>query len=137
VTLPQPESQCPVPANVDQALADRASSSGEWIAGLIATAMLDTVAQPGKLPQLLFPDMAEADVWRVWELAIAVGYRAGRMAARPRFSRAERARLQLALAEAGYTAMAGLADRTAATVTPPTAEHPADPEHDQVRGDHW
>jgi hypothetical protein len=101
--------------------------------------MLDQVGQPGKLPQLLFPDMAESDVWRVWELAIAVGYRAGRMAARPRFNRDTLARLQLALTEAGYTAMAGLADRTAATITPPTAEHPADPEHDdnEVRGEHW
>jgi hypothetical protein len=121
--------------DADQALAERAVSSGDFLAGILAAAMLDTLARPGQLPADLFPDIPEAHVQAVWQRALAVGYRAGKFAAAPRFNRDTLTRLQDQLAAAGYEAMAALAEHPLQAVAVPAGEHPADTEH--ARGEHW
>jgi hypothetical protein len=121
--------------DTDQALAERAVSSADFLAGILAAAMLDTLARPGQLPADLFPDIPEAHVQAVWQRALVVGYRAGKFANAPRFNRDTLNRLQLALADAGYQAMAALAEKPLQAVAIPAGEHPADTEH--TRGEHW
>ncbi|MFD7867989.1 hypothetical protein [Streptomyces sp. NPDC059783] len=111
--------------STDTALADRCQTSGDYLAGLIAHGMLATVSRPDRLPELLFPDTDPAVVRAVWETALAVGYRAGKEAARPTWTPDALARLRAELDTAGYTAMGRLAARSA-TVHPP--RHPADTE---------
>ncbi|MFC7794562.1 hypothetical protein [Streptomyces cinereoruber] len=103
---------------IDQALADRAASHGEYLAGLIARAELDVVGQPTKLPALLFPDIAPDDVDQVWRQALAVGYRLGRIVERPDWDAAGIQRLRNALTEAGYRQMARQVDRSRAVTRP-------------------
>lgn len=122
-------------ADADQTLTRRATTSGDWIAGLIAYAMLDTAGTPTKLPHLTFPDDNPDTVARVWQAALAVGFRAGQLAGAPRFHRDALHRHQTALADAGYTAMANLGQQTL-TLLPPPPPHPADPDHTDVRGGH-
>lgn len=95
----------PDPAAVDAVLAERARSDGEFIAGLILAAELDTVGSPRKLPMDLWPDADPAVVAEVWSRALAVGVRAGRFMSAPRFYRDKLASLQGQLAEAGFAAM--------------------------------
>lgn len=121
--------------DADQALARVAVSSADFLAGIIADSMLDTVARPGQLPADLFPDIPEAHVMAVWKRALVVGYRAGKFANAPRFNRDTLARLQDQLAAAGYEAMAALTEPTLRAVAVPAGEHPADTEH--TRGEHW
>lgn len=113
----------------DQALAAMCSTSGEHLSGIIAVAMLDTVGQPDKLPTLLFPDLDPDIVERVWNAALPVGFRLGRLVDRPQWDAASLRRLRAALADAGYTSMAGLAERSHRTTahpadTEPVREHP-------------
>lgn len=127
----------PAPADVDQDLTERCVTSGEVIAGHIARGMLDVVSRPAKLPELLFPDDDPETVRRVWDQALAVGYRAGKHAARPDWTAEGIARLKAALYEAGYRGMGRLAVRTANTTTPPEPVHTyADPESDAWGGGH-
>ncbi|WP_140160761.1 hypothetical protein, partial [Streptomyces fradiae] len=63
--------------DVDQALAARCTSHGDYLAGLIATAMLDTAARPDRLPETLFPDADPTLVRAIWNTALPVGYHAG------------------------------------------------------------
>ncbi|QGZ53396.1 hypothetical protein GPZ77_34790 (plasmid) [Streptomyces sp. QHH-9511] len=109
---------------VDQALAQRCASSGEYIAGLLAAAMLDVVGQPEKLPALLLPDLDPAVVDRVWNIALPVGVRLGGLARNPRWAPDALREHKAALSDAGYDAMARLAARSANTTDP----HPADTE---------
>jgi hypothetical protein len=109
-------------ARADTALAGRAVSSGEFLAGLIVAAELDTVGRPGKLPADLFPEFPDADpalVQAVWDRALAVGLRAGRFRGAPRFHRDTLARLQGELEAAGHAAMAGLVARSLSAVSGP------------------
>ena len=142
-TTPAPAPAVPTLFNtsptVDRALAHIAVRDGEFLAGLIAAAMLDTVGQPAKLPELLFPDLPAEQVRQVWQTALTVGLRAGRLARAPRFHRDTLHRLQTQLADAGYTAMAHTAAHTARTAA---AEAEPDHEHtptggDETRGGHW
>ncbi|MET9436973.1 hypothetical protein [Streptomyces sp. NPDC006551] len=113
----------PVPAAAaDQVLAERCTTSGEYLAGLIAAAMLDVAGQPEKLPALLFPDLDPQVVERVWNTALPVGFRLGTLVSNPRWTPTALRRLRAALDDAGYTAMGQLADRSARTLDP----HPAD-----------
>ncbi|MFF8840557.1 hypothetical protein [Streptomyces sp. NPDC015130] len=115
-------------AAADHALAERATSHGEYLAGLINAAELHVVGQPEKLPELLFPDLDPAVVDRVWKQALAVGYRLGRIVDQPQWDAAGLRRLKAALADAGYAAMATQTSRTLATVHPadtdPARQHP-------------
>jgi hypothetical protein len=118
----------------DTELAARCATSGEWLAGIIAAGMLDTLARPAQLPGDLFPHIPEEHVTAVWNRALAVGLRAAQLAQAPRFNRDTLARLQGVLAEVGHAAMAGLVAQTVRAV-PPAPEHPADTEI--ARGEHW
>jgi hypothetical protein len=106
-TLPDP-----VVAAADLALTDRARHTGELLAVLIAHGMLERVARPAKLPELLFPDIDPEHVRRVWDAAVPVGYHAGKLAARPSWTPEALGRLRTALAEVGYTGMGRLAEDT-------------------------
>jgi len=102
-------------ARADAVLAGRAVSSGEFLAGLILAAELDTVGRPGKLPADLFPEFPDADsalIQAVWKRALAVGLRAGQFRGAPRFHRDTLARLQGELEAAGHAAMAGMVARS-------------------------
>lgn len=123
-------------ANVDQAagaayadgvLAGRCMSSALFLAGLIANAELETVGRPDRLPQDLFPHVDPDVVQAVWDRALAVGLHAGRVSASARLWRDQMARVQEALAEAGFRAMGRLVGRSRRLVAP-EAPHPADGE---------
>ncbi|MFE0206961.1 hypothetical protein [Streptomyces sp. NPDC058985] len=109
----------------DAVLAGRAMSSGQFLAGLIANAELETVGRPDRLARDLWPDVDPAVVQAIWDRALAVGLHAGRRSASPGLFRDELARVQGALSEAGFHAMAGLVSRSRRLVAP---VHPADGE---------
>lgn len=109
----------------DFVLAGRTSSSGQFLAGLVAAAQLDTVGRVEKLAADLFPDADPALVQAVWDRALAVGLRAGQFAGAPRFHRDRLEGLQARLTEAGFRAMGGMVGRS---VTVVTDRHPADEE---------
>jgi hypothetical protein len=90
---------------LDAVLAARAVSDGEYIAGLILAAELDTVGSPRKLPQDVWPDEDAALIQEVFQRGVAVGFRAGRFFSAPRFYRDKLVSLQRRLSEAGYAAM--------------------------------
>ncbi|WP_030756467.1 hypothetical protein [Streptomyces sp. NRRL F-5135] len=113
------------PEGTDRVLAERCQSSGDYLAGLIAAATLDHAGQPGKLPELLWPDAEPWLVRAVWNAALAVGYRAGRMSVRPEWTPEALARLRAQFADAGYQTMARHVARTANLHRP---VHPADTE---------
>lgn len=123
-------------ADTDHALAERCTSAGEYLAGLLAAAELDTVGRPAQLPEDLFPYLAPWDVRMVWDRALAVGYRAGQMSANPQWTPAALDRLRDALAKAGYGQMAAQTARSHHTTTP-TRPHPADRDARTARGEHW
>lgn len=124
-------------ARADQVAADLAASSAEVLAGVIAASMLDVVGQPARLPEALFPAADPVVVRAVWDLALATGYRAGKLAGRPRWAAEELDRAREALAGAGFTAMAALVARTAGTVRPRAVDpHPADAPEAAARGAH-
>lgn len=101
------------PGAVDQALAERARTSADVLAGIIAASMLDTCGTPDKLPELLFPHIPPEHVRQVWQAALPVGYRAGQLTARPQWTTDGLDRLRAALYDAGYRGMGRLADRAA------------------------
>ncbi|WP_032761125.1 hypothetical protein [Streptomyces alboviridis] len=109
----------------DAVLAGRAMSSGEFLAGLIANGLLETVGRPGKLPSVIWADQDPVVVQEIWQLGLAVGLHAGRRSDSPAHYRDEMARVSAALSEAGFHAMAGLVSRSRRLVAP---EHPADGE---------
>lgn len=119
--IPQPSAA----ADTDQVLADRCQSSGDYLAGLISHGMLEAVSRPRKLPELLFPDGDPVLVRAVWEAALAVGYQAGKTAARPTWTPDALRRLRAELDTAGFVAMGRMAGRSASIHRPP---HPADTE---------
>ncbi|MFI6653263.1 hypothetical protein ACIBI8_37445 [Streptomyces sp. NPDC050529] len=112
-------------AAADQGLADRCQSSGDYLAGLLAAATLEAAGTVRKMPTDLFPDWDPVMVETVWQAALPVGYRAGQMSVRPSWTPDALNRLRDALADAGYTAMAAKAGRSA-RLHPP--RHPADDE---------
>lgn len=122
-------------AVADRLLAERATGGGEFLAGLLAAAALDTVGRPDRLPADLFPGLPAEAVAVVWERALAVGFRAGRLAAAPRFHRDTLSRLRGELEAAGWVAMADVAGRAVAVVEASPA-HPADGET-AVGREHW
>lgn len=136
-TTPAPINPAAVPSVVvaDALLTERAQSSAEFLAGIIAAGMLDTLARPAQLPMDLFPDVPAQIVTAIWNRALTVGYRAGHVVAKPRWTPDGLRRLQAALDAAGYEQMGRLADRSANTLR--AGVHPADGETDGVRGDHW
>lgn len=112
-------------AAADQVLADRCQTSGDYLAGLLAAGTLEAAGTVRKLPTDLFPDYDPAMVEAVWQAALPVGYRAGQMSVRPRWTPDALNRLRAVLNDAGYNAMGNLAGRSAA-IHPP--RHPADDE---------
>lgn len=112
--------------SADAVLAGRAMSSGEFLAGLIASAMLEQVGRPDKLPSLMFPDEDPMVVQKIWDAALAVGLHAGRRSSNARLYRDELDRVQEALRAAGHEAMAGLVSRSRRLVAP--EGHPVDGE---------
>lgn len=107
----------------DMVLAGRTAATGQYLAGLIAAAQLDTVGTPRKLARDLFPDVDPMVVQEIWDRSAAVHFRAGQMAGSPRFHRDALARLRKQLTEAGDAAMAGRVDQALAIAV---REHPAD-----------
>lgn len=110
---------------VDGELAWRARSSGEYLAGLIAHAELETVGRPDRLPADLFPDDDPEVVRRVWDRALAVGLYAGRVSSSPRLYRDQMARTGAQLEAIGFTAMGRLVGGARRLVAPDHV-HPAD-----------
>jgi hypothetical protein len=113
----------PPPPGADDALVHRARTSAEYLTGLVAEGMLDVVGKPHRLPELLFPHLDPAGVREVWNTALAVGYRAGKVAHRPVWDTAALDRLRCALYEAGYRGMGRVVEATAYTA--PSRPEPA------------
>lgn len=125
----------PGSAEVDLVLAGRAVASGQWIGGLIVAGQLDSVGTPRKLPADLFPGVDPVVVQEVWDRALAVGYRAGRLASAPRFNRDALERLRGQLVEAGHHAMAGMLARSLRTAA--ATDSSSAPSDDEIaRGEH-
>ncbi|MFD8839767.1 hypothetical protein [Streptomyces griseofuscus] len=112
----------------DAVLTGRAMSSGQFLAGLLAEAALETAGRPEKLPQDLFPDADPAVVQAVWDRALVVGFHAGRLSAAPRLFRDQMDRVAGQFEAAGFHAMAGSVRRSRALVAPRSEGLPADPE---------
>jgi hypothetical protein len=112
-------------SRTDLVLGGRAVISSEYLSGLILAAELDTAGAPRKLPADLFPGVDPVVVQEVWDRALVVGVRCGRLMGAPRLHRDVLARLRGELLEAGHVAMAGMVGRAAATAF---AVHPADGE---------
>ncbi|MEU6054264.1 hypothetical protein ABZ829_28065 [Streptomyces xanthochromogenes] len=118
--------------DIDRHLAHRCASHGDYLAGLLAASLLDTVALPDRLPTALFPDTDPTTVDQIWRLALSVGFRAGRLSVRPSFTPQRLARAHADLTAAGHTAMAALVHRTALVHQPaPTTAHPGDGDQPQ------
>ncbi|HEY5834950.1 hypothetical protein [Streptomyces sp.] len=100
-------------ATADRALVRRAHSTADTLASLITRGMLEHVARPDRLPELLFPTIDPAHVRPVWDAGVAVGYYAGQLTGR-RWDPDTLDRLRTALEDAGYTGMAA------------TLQHPED-----------
>lgn len=115
----------------DAVLAGRAMSSGQFIAGLIANAELETAGRPEKLARDLWPEADPVLVQEVWDRALAVGFHAGRVSAAPRMFRDQLDRLAGVFAAAGFHAMGGLVSRSRRLVAPEGTSHPADGEAGQ------
>jgi hypothetical protein len=104
----------------DAVLTGRAMSSGQFLAGagqflagLIVAAELETVGRPEKLTADLFPDVDPAVVQEIWDRAVAVGFHAGRASVSSgRFTEDELARVRAKFEEAGFHAMGGLVARS-------------------------
>lgn len=112
----------------DAVLTGRAMSSGEYLAGLIANAELETVGRPDRLARDLWPDVDPVVVQEVWDRALAVGFHAGRVSAAPRMFRDQLDRWAGVFASAGFHAMGGLVGRSRRLVAPEGTSHPADGE---------
>lgn len=115
-----------LPATVvaaDGELVERCQSSGDYLAGLIADGILDTVGRPAKLPELMWPHVDPELVRLIWEAGVAAGFAAGRTAGRPQWTRERLDRARTALQEAGYEGMAHIVARTNTLHPQP---HPAD-----------
>lgn len=115
-------------ARTDLMCAGMATSSGQFLAGLVADGMLDAVGRPEKLTRYLFPDVDPAVVDEIFQLGAAAGFRAGKVAANPAFRRDELEKHRAALSELGFHAMAGRVARSAATASRAAGSHPADGE---------
>lgn len=135
-----------VTAAADLALTERCANSGQYIAGLIAAGMLETVGTPRQLPRYLFPNVPPEVAQEIFDRGAATGYRAANLAANPQWTREGLDRLRAALRDAGYTAMASTVDRSANTTRPlpicgngedAQLRHPADQDNDTARGEHW
>lgn len=106
MSAPVPDAASEV-ARVDAVLAARIDSAAEYIAGLIADAMLDTVGSVRQLPHDEFPDDDPEVVARVFRRGLVVGMRAQEFKRSPFFYRDTLRRLQGELEAAGFAAMAG------------------------------
>lgn len=115
-------------ARTDLMCAGMATSSGQFLAGLMADGMLDAVGRPEKLTRYLFPDVDSAVVDEIFNLGAAAGFRAGKVAANPAFRRDELEAHRAALSELGFHAMAGRVARSAGIASRAAGEHPADGE---------
>ncbi|PVC80574.1 hypothetical protein DBP19_36160 [Streptomyces sp. CS090A] len=122
----------PSPAAVDQALAERCQTSGDYIAGLLTHGHLEAAGTVTKMPTALFPDWPADMVQAVWEAALPVGFHAGRVSVRPTWAPDALNQACEALDGAGYTAMGRLAARSAALHPP---RHPADADQPYAHDD--
>ncbi|MGW7283904.1 hypothetical protein ACWGH4_00135 [Streptomyces sp. NPDC054847] len=96
----------------DGEFTERCQSSGDYLAGLIADGILDTVGRPTKLPELMWPHVDPELVRTIWQAGVAAGYAAGQTAGRPRWTRERLNKARTALQAAGYEGMARLVGRT-------------------------
>lgn len=110
----------------DAVLTGRAMSSGEYLAGLLAAAQVDTAGTPRKLPVDLWPDLDPVVVQEIWDRACVVAWRASQLAGAPWLHRDRLQALQGQLTEAGFHAMAGSVARSARLVVREDVVHPAD-----------
>ena len=100
------------PAPTDSVLPRRAATSADLLHALITTSMLDTAGHPDQLPGLLFPDLPAEQVQRIWDAAMTVGFRAGKMYAQRTWAPTTLDTARQALEDAGH-------ERMAAAVTVP------------------
>ena len=102
------------PAPTDTVLARRAATSADLLHALITTGMLDTAGSADQLPALLFPDLPAEHVQRIWDAALTVGFRAGKLFAQRTWAPTTLDTARQALEDAGH-------ERMAAAVTVPEA----------------
>jgi hypothetical protein len=110
----------------------QAMSSGEFWAGLLAAALVDTAGSPRKLPRDMWPDEDPVVVQEIWDRACAVVSRAAVFASSPWLYRDRLQSVQEALTQAGFHAMAGSVHRSVRLAAREGRSHPAD--GDEARG---
>ncbi|MFJ7297583.1 hypothetical protein [Streptomyces collinus] len=106
-------------------LSGAAMSSGEFWAGLVAAALVDTAGSPTRLAADVWPEVDPVVAQQMWDRACAVARRTVEFAQAPYLYRDRLERLQGELAEAGFHAMAGSVGRS---VRLAVGAHPADGE---------
>ncbi|MFF9287469.1 hypothetical protein [Streptomyces griseosporeus] len=112
----------------DAVATGRAMSSGEYLAGILAAAQLDTAGTPRKLPADLWPEVDPVVVQEIWDRACVVAWRAAQFASSAWLHRDRLEAVRGQLAEAGYEAMARSVQRSLRVVVPGSGVHPADGE---------
>jgi hypothetical protein len=112
----------------DAVLAGRVMSSGQYVAGLLAAALVDTAGGPRKLPADLWPDVDPVVVQEIWDRACVVAWRASQFAGAAWPHRETLAALKAQLEETGFHAMAGLVGRSREVVVRSRPVHPVDGE---------
>lgn len=110
----------------DLVLTGRHVSTGQYLAGLMAGAELDTVGRADRLARDLFPQGDAELVQAVWERACAVTWRAASLHFASRSDPGVLSRLRAELEGAGFHAMAGTVGRSARVVERAASVHPAD-----------
>ena len=96
----------------------QALNSGEFWAGLLAAALVDTAGSPRKLPADMWPDVDPVVVQEIWDRACVVATRASQFALSPWLHRDRLESLRGQLTQAGYEAMGGSVARSLRLVAP-------------------
>lgn len=117
----------------DSVIASRSMSAGQFIAGLLAAAELESAGTPEKLPAETWPDVDPVAAQEIWNQACLVAWRAARYAGSSRLSAERLQALQDQLAEAGFHAMAQTVGRSRQLVARAASVHPGD---GQIARDH-
>lgn len=117
---------------VDAVLAGRARSAGEFLAGVLAAAELDTAGTARKLPADTWPSVDPEVVQEIWNRACVVTWRAAQFAGSGWLYRDRLEAVQAQLEEAAYVVMGSLVGRSRRLVAPELT-HPADGEQGRDR----
>lgn len=120
--------------HLDLVCGGQAVASGQYLAGLILAAQLDTAGTPQQLIHDLHPDVDPVERQEIWDRGLAVGIRVAALMLSPRRSLTldELRQFKAQLEEVGHAAMTGMVARSAGMAAKLAPAHPVDEE--EARG---